>query len=165
MKKIVITSISLFFILSIIALVVIYNKSTTPLEEKQTMAIARAQEAAELVSIDHVDWFHYQDAYMIVEGTDQDGKDLIVWVPEDKEKDMIITGKKEGLSREEVLSIMQYGLPDLSQGSRPREILRIKYGMVENTPVYEVTYIDQHNRYSILYLDFYEGEWYRVFNL
>ena len=60
---------------------------------------------------------------------------------------------------------MQYGLPDLSQGSRPREILRIKYGMVENTPVYEVTYIDQHNRYSILYLDFYEGEWYRVFNL
>ena len=37
--------------------------------------------------------------------------------------------------------------------------------MIDKNPVFEITYLDQRNRYSILYLDFYAGEWFKVYNL
>lgn len=69
------------------------------------------------------------------------------------------------MSEKELLNFVRGGLTTLSNDKKPKEIIRVKLGMVENAPAYEITYRDQEDRYSILYVDFYNGEWYRVYNL
>jgi len=101
---------------------------------------------------------------VVIKGKNRDGENIIVWVPKAKDKDITVKKESEGLTEREALAMVREGLA-LKDDQRPKEIVRVKLGMIENTPVYEISYIDQKGRYSFLYIDFYEGNWYRVYNL
>lgn len=163
-RKFLFAMISLIF-LTIATIIYLYVRGTAPLEEKYQEALARAQDVVQFSSVEHIDWFHYEEAYTIIEGRDQEGTRIIVWVPENEEGEITAVKASDGLRKEDALALLQTGLPDLAAESRPREILSIKYGMIDKNPVFEITYLDQRDRYSILYLDFYAGEWFKVYNL
>ncbi|AWI12672.1 MULTISPECIES: DUF5590 domain-containing protein [Bacillaceae] len=160
------------FMISIVSVVLltigfisIYISATKPVKTGETKAIERAEKETNLVSVTSVDWFHYTDSYYVIKGKNDKDKEIFVWVPEDAKKDIIVKEKNEGMSEKELLNFVRGGLTTLSNDKKPKEIIRVKLGMVENAPAYEITYRDQEDRYSILYVDFYNGEWYRVYNL
>lgn len=165
MKRKFVFSVVLLIVFATASLIYIYVKGTEPLKEKYEAALKRSREVVQLATIEHVDWFHFEEAYTIIEGFDKDGTGFIVLVPDREEEDIKIVKQSDGLSKADVLDLLQSGLPELAAESRPQEIVAIKYGMVEKNPVYEITYYDRLDRYSILYLDFYAGEWFKVFNL
>lgn len=155
----------LFLFLAIAFSLFIYQQTTQPLKIKEDKAIQLAKEKTSLKSVDKLDWFHYFDAYYVIQGKNDNNENIIIWVPDDKDKEIIVKKANEGLSEEEVISLLFNGIDSFQDEKRPKEIINIKLGMIEDVPVYEVTYRDQKNRYSFLYIDFYEGSWYRVYNL
>lgn len=152
-------------VLIAIGCVSLYVSATKPLKNGKEAAIERAKNEAGLTEVISADWFHYTENYYVIDGKDTKDDELYVWVPEDSKKDIFIKKKSAGMSEKELLNFIQSGLGDLSNDKKPKKIIRIKLGMIDNAPAYEVTYRDQENRYSILYVDFYHGEWYRVYNL
>lgn len=75
--------------------------------------------------------------------------------------------KSEGISEKEALqrTIEQVGDDSKEHKSKPKEILKIKLGFENNIPLWEVTYIDDENRYSYYYLAFKDGQFLRRYSI
>lgn len=164
MKKRLPVIVTAVFLLLIGGLFVVHYKAAYALSTDEEKAIGRAKREAELVEVKTIDWFHYLDQFFVIEGTNNKGEQIYCWVPNSQKEKVIVKKVTEGLTKNELMDKV-HKLPDLSAEQKPKKILKLKLGMVEDSPAYEVTYIDQSDRYSILYIDFYNGEWYRVYNL
>lgn len=165
MKKGILISIFSLLFLTVIGVVIVYFSATAPVKNGEEVAIERAKSETDLVEVGEIDWFHYNDQYFVIKGKNNHGESIHVWVPDDEEQEIMVKNAKEGLTEDEVIKLVNHGLDDFSSDKRPKNIISIKLGMVENAPAYEITYKDQKNRHSILYLDYYNGDWYRVYNL
>lgn len=79
-----------------------------------------------------------------------------------RKRETIVRKKSEGISEKEALqrTIEQVGDDSKEHKSKPKEILKIKLGFENNIPLWEVTYIDDENRYSYYYLAFKDGQFY-----
>ena len=71
-RKLLFATISLIF-LTIATIIYLYVRGTAPLEEKYQEALVRAQDVVRFSSVEHIDWFHYEEAYTIIEGRDHEG--------------------------------------------------------------------------------------------
>lgn len=163
-KKVLLIGFFSFVFLIIAGFVTIYILAREPISREKTEAIQIAKSEAKITEIIETNWFHYIDSYMVVEGKMEDGTYTIVFVPDSDEEELVIVKKDEGISLDEAVHLLANEL-DISSDKRPREIIDGKFGLIDRLPVYEITYIDQKGRHSIIYIDFYEGEWFRVFNL
>ena len=105
-----------------------------------------------------VDYYNGKSAYIVVQGTDEKGEQLIVWVPE--KKGYCSKEKSEGISEKEAIqrTIEQVGNESKESKSKPKEIMKVKLGFENDVPLWEVTYIDDDNRYSYYYLEFKDGK-------
>ena len=115
-------------ILTAAILIYLYIRGTAPLEEKYQEALARAQDIVRFSSVEHIDWFHYEEAYTIIEGRDLEGTSVIVWVPENEKGEIKVVKASDGLSKEDALALLQTGLPDLAAESRPGRFCRSNTG-------------------------------------
>ena len=59
------------------------------------------QRKAKLTKVKSVDYYNGESSYTVVQGTDENGEQLIVWVPEKKET--IVRKKSEGISEKDAL--------------------------------------------------------------
>ena len=163
-KKKFIASFITLLLLAIIGSIFIYIFAREPIERNREESIRIALSEAKLSEVSGTSWFHYMDSYTVVEGTTEDGTEMIVFVPDSDDEDLLIIKKDEGMTLKEAINLLYYDL-DLSPDKRPKKVVGGKYGLVDRKPVYEITYIDQEGRHSILYIDFYKGEWFRVYNM
>ncbi|WAA10583.1 DUF5590 domain-containing protein [Fervidibacillus albus] len=157
------------FFLIIIALfsgsIILYKTAFDGIKWNKELAIDLVLQETEMEAVDDVEWFHYNETYYVVYGTTKDGEDMIVWIPKSDSNNYVVKMADEGLSEQEVIERFQNGLNDFTTDDYPKEIVRVKLGIVDDFPAYEITYIDQKDRYSFIYIDFYKGEWYRVYHL
>ncbi|MCU9613683.1 DUF5590 domain-containing protein [Caldibacillus lycopersici] len=166
MKQKIIIIVLFLVVIIAIGLVLVYHFSTDDLKQDKDLAVERAKEFTNITTVETIEWFHYIDNYYVIKGKNNKKESIIVWVPDNpKNKEIVVKKAKDGLAEEEVVSLLSNGLDNFSNDKRPTEIIDIKLGMVDNAPAYEITYRDQKNRYSIIYIDFYKGDWYRVYNL
>lgn len=163
-KGFIISIIVSVLILLAVGIGVIYTQSKSDLNLAKEEAIQKAKTVG-ITKVQQVDWFHYLEQYMVVEGLDNEDQSLIVWIPNNEEKEIVVEAANDGLTRDEAAEYLKNKLSSLSNDKRPKKIMKIKLGMVDDLPVYEITYKDQMDRYSIMYLDFYRGQWFRVYNL
>jgi uncharacterized protein YpmB len=164
MKKRILIGIFSSLFLIVIGLIIVYYSATSSIKKGEEVAVERAKKEASLAEVDSVDWFHYLDEYYVIQGKNKKGEKIHIWVPVDEKKEMIVKKATEGLTEKEVTTLI-HKLDNFSSDKRPKNIISIKLAIVEDAPAYEITYKDQKNRHSILYLDYYKGEWYRVYNL
>jgi len=118
--------------------------------ENQGLNIVKEKEI--FSTIDNVDTYYGTNAYRIITGKNSKGEELIAWVPEEGE---VITRKKsEGVSKEKALEGLYSTLKNLydDKNRDPKEIHSIKLGMEDNTPIWEIIYIDNRSR-----LTYYRG--------
>jgi len=136
----------------------------------QNKAIALAKEyVKDLRTINDVDYYHGTIAYNIVYGTNEKNEEIIVWVPYDTSNSKFIVKKSnEGWSKEKV---KKYVIAN----ENPLKLINIRLGAevikdhrtnkIETTPLWEVTYIDQENRYTYYFLKFVDGSFVKKYSL
>lgn len=117
----------------------------------EAKAITVATEEANLTNITSVDYYHGISSYKIIQGTDTKGVHWIVWVPEKKGK-VLIKKLNDGVSQQEAIQIVM-------KERNPKEIVKVKLGAESDIPLWEITYIDQEDRYTYYYLNFIDGKY------
>ncbi|HDR7792613.1 TPA: DUF5590 domain-containing protein [Bacillus luti] len=144
----------------------VYNKAMGKKIPKEEKSIEIAKEKAKLTKVKSIDYFNGESSYTVVQGTDEKGEQLIVWVPE-KKGDTVVRKKSEGISEKEAVqrTVEQIGDENKESKNKPKEILKVKLGFENNIPLWEVTYIDDENRYSYYYLAFKDGQFLRRYSI
>ncbi|MDG5787557.1 DUF5590 domain-containing protein [Evansella sp. AB-P1] len=146
-----------------------------PLNERKGIALEIAMSDSELVDLKYVDFFHGRRSFQVFEGYNNDGEEIYVWIEEIEEEQndeqsenlnedaeemvepqIISRLKSEGITKEEVRSISHSRL-------NIEKIINIRLGILGNTPIYEVVYIDNSNRYSFYYVTFENGTYVRQY--
>ncbi|EVU00351.1 cell wall elongation regulator TseB-like domain-containing protein, partial [Bacillus anthracis] len=62
----------------------VYNKAMEKKLPKEAKSVEIAKEKAKLTKVKSVDYYNGESSYTVVQGTDENGEQLIVWVPEKK---------------------------------------------------------------------------------
>ena len=137
-----------------------YDTISDPLSARENEAVNLAQKETNLADVDNIDFYHGSRSYQVIEGRDDHGEKVYVWVEELKEEQkednvssrIVMKFKHEGITKEEVGEIIDSELA-------VKELMSIRLGMIGVTPIYEVTYIDEDDRHSFYYLSFADGSY------
>ncbi|WJE54148.1 DUF5590 domain-containing protein [Bacillus cereus] len=135
----------------------VYNATMEKKIPKESKAVEIAKEKAKLTKVKSVDYFNGQSSYAVVQGVDEKGEKVIVWVPE-KKGDVLVKKQSEGISEKDALQIV-------AKEQKPKQFLKAKLGAEKNVPLWEVTYIDDENRYSYYYLAFKDGKFIQRYSI
>lgn len=133
-----------------------YIKALQPKKEAGDEAFKKAKEEGGLVTMEEFYLYNGQDSYSVIIGKGEKGTKKIVWLPEDKKKEIVVENYKDGKSKKEILSIVNEKL-------NPQKIISVKLGMEKNVPLWEVTYLDESERFNYDYYDFKTGEWLKYY--
>ncbi|MGD6775006.1 MULTISPECIES: cell wall elongation regulator TseB-like domain-containing protein [Bacillaceae] len=153
MKKWIIFSIIMIAIILLWQFISIYQTAMSPVKDEIEKGVAVAQRGSELQSVEEVAAYNGTNSYVIVQGTDSEKEELVVWVKESKE--VVHTMKmKDGIPREEVLNYLQ-------TDREPKEIISISLAMEKNTPLWEIKFKDSNDQYNLYYVKFENGEYFQ----
>ena len=133
-----------------------YIKALQPKKEAGNVAFEKAKEEGGLETMEEFYLYNGQDSYSVIIGEGEKGTKKIVWLPEDKKKEIVVENYKDGKSKKEILNIVKEKL-------NPQKIISVKLGMEKNVPLWEVTYLDESERFNYDYYDFKTGEWLKYY--
>lgn len=102
-----------------------------------------------LETINEISYYHGTEAYYVVEGLDEEEKNLFIWVS-DAFNNVYEAEAADGISEEEAIAIV-------NNEEEIKEIVSIRLGYERKRPVYEVTFTHENNRKGYYYLDFKDG--------
>ncbi|PDY46550.1 cell wall elongation regulator TseB-like domain-containing protein [Bacillus pseudomycoides] len=129
----------------------VYNATMEKKIPKESKVIEIAKEKAKLTKVKTVDYYNGKSSYAVVQGVDEKGEQIIVWVPE-KKGNVLVRKKNEGISEKKALQIV-------AGERKPKELVKAKLGAENDVPLWEITYIDQEGRYTYYYLEFQDGKY------
>lgn len=143
-----------FLIIALIVLVYfIYTYNAIQQSKQSGFAKTKSDvlKQTELVEIDHVERFQEIDEYHIVFGKTEENEEQIVFVPKTNEdEELTIVNLTDIISKEEIEK--QW----LSQ-CKQCKLISIKPAILNQTPLWELTYYDDSNRYVFDYVSLYDG--------
>ncbi|PYZ98387.1 hypothetical protein CR205_07275 [Alteribacter lacisalsi] len=158
-----------------VSLYLLYQSAASSQITGSDQAKAYALAEGYLTEVERADYYYGRRAYTVLSGEDQNGEAAYVWIEqqaeanEDEEDDaensaedweprVVVRTQDEGISREEAEEIA-------SRELEIQEWKQVRLGMIGDTPVYEMVYIDTDNRYSFYYLSFDDGSYIRHYQL
>lgn len=153
MKKWIIL-IAIIFIALISASTVIYVNANAPFKDAQAYAEDVARTKADMSMIDEIFLYNGSATFYVVTGKRNDGKDVIVWIPENKSDSIIVKNQSDGISKEEAIAM-------LMKEENPAKILGVRLGMERKLPIWELSYLDDRSKLNYYYIDFESGKWWR----
>ncbi|QPA32955.1 cell wall elongation regulator TseB-like domain-containing protein [Thermaerobacillus caldiproteolyticus] len=127
----------------------VYHAALETKQSLQSKALERAKREVAFTDIDRVYTYYGEQAYVVFVGTGRNGKKYIVWVPE-KKGHVVVKRADRGITEKEAVS-------KLKEERNPKRLISVKPGMEKGVPLWELTYIDEYNRYSFYYLSFEDG--------
>lgn len=110
------------------------------------------QEGA-ITKVHEISRFHGDKAYYVVFGEDNSGEKRIVFVPFEKDEELTVVDQQDIVSKEDILEKWQQECTDC-------KLIRVTPGLIDDNPLWEITYIDSSNRYVFDYLSIYDGSQY-----
>ncbi|MBA2173905.1 DUF5590 domain-containing protein [Halobacillus locisalis] len=126
--------------LSIWIYIDVYHDRTSSHAQATTLVL----EKTELETIDDVSVYHGKETVHIMEGAVGNGRSALVYVQVDDQKVLNVIQDEDYLSISEMKDIWK----EECDGCAFRDI---QYGYEEGEPVFEITYIDQQDRYVFNY--------------
>ncbi|WP_462412006.1 cell wall elongation regulator TseB-like domain-containing protein [Neobacillus sp. Marseille-QA0830] len=145
----------IIFIVVIVAIVGMSIKVyITAMEPVKTAEKKAVELAGNKVKISQVNDFHIYnglETVNVIEGKNQQGKKIIVWIPE-KTKKVFVKKASSGLTKEEAVQ-------KLIDEKSPVKIISIRLGMEKNIPLWEIYYRSKDNLINYYYVHFETGEW------
>jgi uncharacterized protein YpmB len=148
-----------FVILAGIGTASIYVKSVQPKQDAEEQAAQKAKKVYDLKEIIGTQTYYGSHTYYIVNAKNKKNEKVIIWVPKnDKKRDMIVKKENSGISREEVISLVQ-------KERNPEEIKSIRLGMENEIPLWEITYVDHDNSFTYYYVNFQTGKFLKRYSM
>lgn len=127
------------------------------LDQEFAQASATARQHYHVKKILNVTYYHGTKAYDVVKAVNQHGKKEFIWIPYGKGKSYVRSARS-GWGKGKVIQLVQQQL-------HPKKLISVRLGIEEHIPVWEVSYIDQNNRYTFYYLRYDNGEWLKNIHL
>lgn len=129
----------------------VYIKAMEPINEAEKIATKIAKEEASITTVHDFSIYNGTKTYYIIQGKASNGKNMIVWIPEEKkDRNIIIRAANRGVSKEDAIRI-------ITEKKSPKEIKSVKLGMENNIPLWEVYYSSTEDSISYYYIDFATG--------
>ncbi|MEK5523295.1 cell wall elongation regulator TseB-like domain-containing protein [Heyndrickxia sp. FSL W8-0423] len=125
----------------------VYYQSTKPINKAESLAKKKAKEKANLVSMDKFYLYNGKESYYIAVGKQKNGENIAVWIPEKNGERVTIEKMSDGLSKQDAIN-------KLKEKETPKKILGSRLGMLNNEPVWEISYLDQSSRLNYAYIYF-----------
>ncbi|WP_110112363.1 DUF5590 domain-containing protein [Bacillus sp. CGMCC 1.16541] len=137
----------------------IYHQSVKGKQGDEEKAVALAQKEYELKDVTNVQTYFGKDTFYIVKATNDKGEKIIVWIPKDvKKNDMIMKKEASGITQSQARSLVE-------KERNPKEIKSVRLGMERQLPLWEITYIDEEDRFTYYYIDFESGKFLKRYSL
>ena len=127
------------------------NRGIRPFQKAKSETIALAQQKSDLEKPENFYWFNGEETYFTVTGTDKNKNELIVIVKQ-KGGDMVILDSKDTISRKEAVQLT-------IDKVQPKKILEARIGIIDETPIWEVSFLNNKGQlgYNVLQLE--DGQW------
>ncbi|WP_066312963.1 DUF5590 domain-containing protein [Bacillus sp. FJAT-29814] len=129
----------------------VYLSATEPLKDAQNKAIARASAQVHFSKVEDFHIYNGLETVYVIEGENQDGKEIIAWVPDKKGK-IIVKKAAEGLTKQEAVQ-------KLLEEKNPEKIISVRLGLEKNIPLWEIYYRSDNDLINYYYIHFETGEW------
>lgn len=148
---------SLLLIVGLIYGIYLYHT----IEKSKVAEFAETEEKilqnTEIKKINAVDRFDGKTAFHILSGETKDGNKKIAFFPlNGKKKELTVIDESEIIPRQSMRE-------QWNNQCKGCEFIKISPAMVNDEPLWELTYIDQSNRYILDYLSIYDGSRYEQF--
>lgn len=150
MKKIILILV-LFIVVCVGVFIKVYVSAQEPLAAAEEKAVSLAKEKVNLSEVEDFHIYHGTETVSVLEGKNNKGENIIVWIPE-KNKKVMVDKRKNGLSKEEAIK-------RLMDEKNPKKIMSVRLGMENNIPLWEIHYRSENNLINYYYVDFKTGEW------
>lgn len=150
MKKIILFLV-LFIVICIGVFIKVYASAQEPLNTAEEKAVSLAKKKVELSEVEDFRIFQGTETVSVLEGKNNKGENIIVWIPEKSQK-VIWEKRKNGISKEDAIK-------RLLEEKNPEKIISVKLGMENNIPLWEIYYRSENNLINYYYVDFKTGEW------
>src|SRR5690625_115594 len=152
-------SILCVMLICLIVVIVLYiqieKNKKAGFSETKTQVLAET----DLTDIDKVERFHGEDAYHIVYGQTSEGDKQVVFVPfTDDEKEMLTVDQADMINKEAIEA-------QWSEQCDQCHLIKTIPGILDDDFVWELTYIDESDRYIFEYFSLSNGEPYEMFSL
>ncbi|MBP3040141.1 DUF5590 domain-containing protein [Bacillaceae bacterium Marseille-Q3522] len=148
-KKIIIIAFITLAVFTGIA-VNLYLRAVAPVHAAEQKAREIAAQQTSLQKIERFTLYNGSETYYVLEGKDESGDDIIAWIPEN-EGDITEKNASDGITEQEAVD-------ELLQEADPEEIVDIRLGMENNTPLWEIYYRTGDNLMNYYYVNFETGE-------
>ncbi|HWI48856.1 MAG TPA: DUF5590 domain-containing protein [Rummeliibacillus sp.] len=151
---------SIFLLILSLSLIVIVGwKSYSPFYSTEKTAKAAVLQNQQLKTVTDTYVYHGKDSYVTVIGTDSNGKNKAVFVPQDHKEKPTEVLMKDGISKKEALS-------EVTKNGDVKKVLHTKLGLEKPGVVWEITYLNKQDKLNYVYIMFDNGRWWkRILNL
>lgn len=146
--------------LSLVISILVLWKADAPFNEMEQKAEQLALDTKALAVVSESYVYNGNKPYITVFGVDEYGKEKAIFVPISlEENSMQEVFLQNGITEEQALSV-------LSKETLVKEILHTKLGYEDAGAVWEITYINDADKLSYVYILFEDGQWWkRILNL
>jgi|SRR5699024_7745866 len=111
-----------------------------------------------LKKIDQAESFHELDSYHIFFGESNEGEDSIAFLPLSSDEDAIILKQDDIIDKSEAKESIEKNCSNCSK-------IDVKPAMINDRPLWEITYFDERNRYNMDYISMLDGSLYERLQL
>lgn len=163
-QKWILSAIIVILLLITIFFAVLYIKIEKNKEEGMDHTREMVLNNTDIVTIDQIDRFNGSESYHIIFGETDEKEAQVIFVPLTKDEDDYLTIKQEDIISEAAIKKNWQNECDQCK------FIKLVPGIVDDKEVWELTYIDNKNRYIFEYRSLYDGEQYeklqftRLFN-
>ncbi|MFD1738516.1 PepSY domain-containing protein [Bacillus salitolerans] len=135
-----------------------YKSAQDYLTNQHKKAISAAKGVESIMEVTDISTYHGTSSYSIIYSILSDDSERIICVPNKDNLEIITIDPEEGISKEEAIEIVR-------NNRNPLSILSVTIGVEQNVPIWEITYLDQQERYSYYYVTFKDGTFIKRYSL
>jgi uncharacterized protein YpmB len=146
----------LIFIAIFIYLIVLYHDIQDSKTKGYSQAEQRVLQETDIVQIEETVRYQGDILYHVVTGKNDDGKNLIVFVPESNDEEVVIVKQNDILPYDTVKANWENDCVNC-------ELIHIVPAIIKNDALWEITYYDESDRYVIGYVSIFDGSTYEEF--
>lgn len=109
-------------------------------------------QSTDISTIEKIEQYHGEKAYFILYGVTDDNKQKLIFYPSERKKEDLTIIEKSEIIPEETIK------KGWNSQCKNCELIEIAPAIVDDKPVWEITFIDSSNRYVIDYLSIYDAK-------
>ncbi|WHX27329.1 DUF5590 domain-containing protein [Virgibacillus halodenitrificans] len=152
---------SIIFLIVIISCFIYLLFLYLDLKDSKTEGFAETKkqilQATSIEKIDEIRKFNGEEAYHVIFGTTDNNKQQIIFYPLQKKKKELTTIDQSDIITEGAIK------EEWRQQCSSCEFIKITPALVNDKPLWELTYRDESNRYVLDYLSIYDGSRYEQY--